>query len=116
MLLRNVGIYLDRAVTHAVGRCFLLTEARFRDQGSPCGICGGQSGTETGFSSVLPCQYDYTAAPYSLIYHLGMDNGPVGVPVLRRHSLNSSKQQKKNIPTSPHGVTMQKTNMISSPP
>jgi hypothetical protein len=32
----------------------------------PGGICGGQSGTETGFStgnSVFPCQFNFTGAP-----------------------------------------------------
>jgi hypothetical protein len=39
---------------------------------SPCGICGGQTGTRTGSSpstSVFPCQYHSTIAPHSFIYH-----------------------------------------------
>jgi hypothetical protein len=37
---------------------------------SPCGICGGQIGTETGFSqnsSMFPCQYHPTMALHARI-------------------------------------------------
>jgi hypothetical protein len=49
-----------RAMAQVVSRRPLTTEARVRVQVNPCGICGGQSGTGTGFSpssSVFPCQY-----------------------------------------------------------
>jgi hypothetical protein len=52
-----------------VGRLILdvAEEASGQTQGRSRGICGGQSGTETGFSpftSVFPYQYHPTIAPY----------------------------------------------------
>jgi hypothetical protein len=46
------------AVAQSVRRRPLTAEARVQSRVSPCRICGGQSGTGTGFSlstSVLPC-------------------------------------------------------------
>jgi hypothetical protein len=46
-------------MAQAVSRRPLTAESRVRAQVNPCGVCGGQSGTGTGFSpssSVSPCQ------------------------------------------------------------
>jgi hypothetical protein len=55
-----------RAMAQAVSRRPLTTEARVRSRVSSCGIFGGQSGNETGFSpttSIFPCQFHSTGAP-----------------------------------------------------
>jgi hypothetical protein len=49
----------------------LTAEARVQSQANPGGFCVGQNGTGTGFSpstSVFPCQYHSTIAPYSFIH------------------------------------------------
>jgi hypothetical protein len=53
-------------VAQAVSRRSPTAEARVQSRVTPCGICGGQSGTGTGFShssSVFPCQFHSTGAP-----------------------------------------------------
>jgi hypothetical protein len=53
-------------MAQAVSRRPLTAEARVRSRVSPCGICGGQSGTGTRFSrstSVFPRQFHSTGAP-----------------------------------------------------
>jgi hypothetical protein len=57
---------IGRAMAQAVSRRPPTAEVRVGSQVSPCGICGGQSGTGTGFStssSVFPCQFHSTDAP-----------------------------------------------------
>jgi hypothetical protein len=57
---------LGRAMDQAVIRRPFTAKARVPSWVSPCGICGGQSGTGTGFSpstSVFPRQFHSTGAP-----------------------------------------------------
>jgi hypothetical protein len=64
--IHSVTDHEGRAMAQAVSRRPLTAEARFRSGVSPCGICGGQNGTGTGFSpsnSVLSCQFHSTGAP-----------------------------------------------------
>jgi hypothetical protein len=61
-----LSLQLSRAMAQAVSRRSPAAEARVRSRVSAFGICGGQSGTGTGFSpstSVFPCQFHSTGAP-----------------------------------------------------
>jgi len=58
------GYALAQVVSH-----HSLTAEAHNSQASLCGICGGQSGTGTGFSLgtvVFPCHYHPVSTPYSL--------------------------------------------------
>jgi hypothetical protein len=60
-------------------------EARVRYQVSPCEFCSAQSGTVTDFppsTSVFPCQYHSTNAPYPFI-HLPPTLYNVSLPALQ---------------------------------
>jgi hypothetical protein len=46
----GLSLNIGRAMAQAVSRRPLTAEARVRSRVTPCGICGGQSGTGTGFS------------------------------------------------------------------
>jgi hypothetical protein len=74
-------------MAQAVSRRPLTAEARVRSRIIQCGICGGQSGTGTGFSlstSVFPCQFHSTGAPLQgkrkqlIIFNTGLHNKPQG--------------------------------------
>jgi hypothetical protein len=61
------GVHTGRAMAQTASDPPLTAEARVSGRASPCGICGGQSGTGTGFSlnsSVFPYRYHSTGSPY----------------------------------------------------
>jgi hypothetical protein len=59
-------------MAQAVSCQSLTAEARVRVRVNPCGICGGQSGSETGFSPSSFSPVNIIPPSLSkLIYHLG---------------------------------------------
>ena len=63
----------------------IIEDSRVRSQANHCQLCDGQSGTMTGFSpstSVFPCQYHSTNAPYPFI-HLPPKLYNVSLPALQ---------------------------------
>jgi hypothetical protein len=73
--MKNMGFTKADAVCHHLHfmqACVLI-------RGSLCEICDRHSGTGTGFppsSLVLPSQYP-SITPYSIIYHVGLNSGPI---------------------------------------
>ena len=65
------GFVAEISKHSSTGYILYIAEARLHSRVTPSRICGGQSGTVTGFSpstSVLPSQYHSTKAPY-LVQH-----------------------------------------------
>jgi hypothetical protein len=63
-------------MAQAISRRPLTAEARVRVRVKPCGVCGGKSGTEIGFSpssSVFSCQYNIPRR-FSVHTICGMNN------------------------------------------
>ena len=72
-------------MAQAVSRRSTNAEDQIGNQARSCEICGGQSGTVTGFSSTtsdFPCQYHSTNAPYPFI-HLPPTLYNVSLPALQ---------------------------------
>jgi len=72
LIVKYNGSYFLFSASPATAQTFrrrpVTTEASVRSQVSPCEICDGQIDNGTGFSSrtsLFPCQYHSTSAPYS---------------------------------------------------
>jgi hypothetical protein len=75
VLPKCANVQTGRVMAQAVIRRPSTAEVRVRSWVSPCGDCGGQSGTGTGFSPscrFFPCQCHSTGAP--LLVKLGKKN------------------------------------------
>jgi hypothetical protein len=80
----RIMVQKRRATAQVVSDRFLIAEARFRTQASPCGICGGRRRTGTCFFSTVfrfPLSIQTHSRSTLLMYHIGrgrgLDRGPV---------------------------------------
>jgi hypothetical protein len=66
------------AIAQPVSRQLPTSAARVRAQVRSCGICGGQSGTEAGFSEYFdfPCQFSFHRLLHT--HHLSSGAGIIG--------------------------------------
>jgi hypothetical protein len=60
-----LNLQVGRAMAQAVSRRPITEKVRVRAQVSPCGICGGQSGSETAFFS------EYFSFSLPILFHRG---------------------------------------------
>jgi len=61
-------IFMGYVMVQAVSHQFLTTKDQVQSQTNPCGICGAQTDTGTGFSLntlIFPCQWNSTHSPSS---------------------------------------------------
>jgi hypothetical protein len=94
-------------MAQGVSRRPLTAEAQVRSQVSPCGICGGQSGTGTGpppppSTSTFPCQLHSTGAPLKvktkklIIFITELQNKPQGCGVSVASAAGPFSKKTKN--------------------
>jgi hypothetical protein len=84
-------------MAQAVSRRPLTAEPQGRVRVSPCGTCGGQGGTATGFSpnsSGFLCQYHFTVALHTQISSVGRTIGPLVAEVRAIVSPQCNEQQQ----------------------
>jgi hypothetical protein len=93
-------------MVHAVSRRSPTAEARVRSRFRPFGICGGRSGTETGFSpstSVFSCQFHATGATLhgklknKIIFITGLHNKPSRLRCVRSICFGALHHKKRSI-------------------
>jgi hypothetical protein len=94
-------------MAQAVSRRPLAAEARVRSRVSPCGICGGRSGTWTGFSpeyfgftlsiSFYRCSITSKNNKKTIIFITGLHNMPQGCGASVASAAGSSPPPQKII-------------------
>jgi hypothetical protein len=96
----EVHIWQSRVMAQSVSWP-LTAEARIRARVSRCGICGGNSGTGTGFFlQVLwfsPVNIISSCSPYTYNINWGMNNKSVGGRTSETISLHRSEQHILNV-------------------